>query len=150
MLIASGGLIILDMFHNGSSIEQSSDTFEKFAKLAFTRRKSLGIPFFSRVRELLVSYLTDGLYVAKNIEAAMKEVFGREGSILDYSHATSTGTRIGLPVATVHERPSSRIFTNYNGVGSREQSQGECSAHAAPSQTNKPHRPSDQAEGRIR
>ena len=85
-----------------------------------------------------MSYFTDGLHPAKNIEAALKEVFGAEGSILDYSHATSMGTRIGLPVATVRERPSSRIFTNYNGIGSREQSQGECVAYAGPSQANKP------------
>ncbi|EXJ56219.1 uncharacterized protein A1O5_12675 [Cladophialophora psammophila CBS 110553] len=123
--VSSGGLIVLAMFHNGWSIEKSSDAFERLAKLAFRRRKGLGIPFLSRLRELLVSYFTDGLYAAKNIEAALKEAFGTEESILDYSHATSTGTRIGLPVATVHEKPSCRIFTNYNGVGAREQNPGQ-------------------------
>lgn len=113
------------MFHKGWSIEQSLDAFERLATHTFRRRKGLGIPFLSRLQELLGSYFTDGLYGAENIEAALKEVFGTEGSILDYSYATSTGTRIGLPVATVHERPSCRIFTNYNGVGTQERNQGE-------------------------
>jgi hypothetical protein len=105
------------MFHNGWSIEEALDKFEKLAKIAFTRRRSLGIPFISRLRECLVSYFNDGLYDAENIESALKEVFGSNGSILDYSYATSTGTSIGLPVATVQERPACQIFTNYNGVG---------------------------------
>ena len=125
------------MFQKGWSIERSLDVFEKLAKTTFRRQKGLGIPLLSRLRELLKSYFTDGLYAAGNIEAALKEVFGKE-SILDNSYATSTGTRIGLPVATVHERPSCRIFTNYNGVGTRERNQGE-SAEGSPAEaTNKP------------
>lgn len=113
------------MFHKGWSIEQSLDVFEKLAKHTFRRRKGLGIPLLSRLRELVGSYFTDGFYAAGNIEAALKEVFGMDESILDSSYATSIGTRIGLPVATVHERPSCRIFTNYNGVGTQEQNPGE-------------------------
>ena len=113
------------MFHKGWYVERSLDVFERLAKHTFTRRKGLGIPLLSRLRGLLESYLTDGLYAAGNIEAALKEVFGAQESILDYSYATKTGTRIGLPVATVHERPSCRVFTNYNGVGTQERNQGE-------------------------
>lgn len=113
------------MFHNGWSIDDSTGTFEKLAKLAFKRRKVLDIPLLSRVQELLLSYFADGLYSAKNIEAALKEVFGTRATILDCSYATNAGTRIGLPVATVQEKPSCRIFTNYNGIGEREQNQGQ-------------------------
>ena len=112
------------MFINGWSIEQSTKTFEELAKVAFKPRKVLNIPFLSRIHELLKTYLADGLYPAENIEAALKEVFGVDRSILDCSHATSIGTRVGLPVATIRE-PLSCIFTNYNGVGSREQDQGK-------------------------
>jgi hypothetical protein len=113
------------MFHNGWSIEKSSETFERLAKLAFKRRKVWNIPFFSRILELLVSYFTDGLYPAENIEGALKEVFGTKRSILDYSYATSIGAKIGLPVATILEKPLTRIFTNYNGIGARGRNQGE-------------------------
>jgi hypothetical protein len=112
------------MFHNGWSIDDSAETFDKLATLAFQRRKVWDLPFLSRIQELLISYFTDGLYPAKNIEAVLKEVFGAERSILDHSYATSTGTRIGLPVATVQEKPSCLIFTNYNGTGTRDQNDG--------------------------
>lgn len=113
------------MFHNGWSIEESVEKFEKLATFAFQRRNVLRLPFLSRIQELLVSYFTDGLYPAKNIETALKEVFGVDSSILDHSYASSTGTKIGLPVATVQEKPACRIFTNYNGIGTRDQNQGE-------------------------
>ncbi|KAI9784309.1 MAG: hypothetical protein M1839_002370 [Geoglossum umbratile] len=72
--ISSGGLIVLAMFMNGWSIDESTETFEKLAKLAFKRRRVLDIPLLSRVQEFVVSYLFDGIYPAKNIEAALKEV----------------------------------------------------------------------------
>lgn len=130
ILTILGGLIILAMFHNGWSIDKSSDRFDKLAKLVFKGRKGLGIPYISHLQQLMVSYFTDGLYEANNIEAALKEVFGAQESILDYSHATSSGTGIGLPVATVEGKPFCRIFTNYNGVGVREQNKGEWSRRA--------------------
>src|ERR1700747_1295610 len=108
------------MFINGWSIDKSTESFEKLAKVAFKRRKVLDIPFLSRIHELLKSYLADGLYPAENIEAALQAVFGKDKGILDYSHATSIGARVGLPVATIRE-PSSCIFTNYNGVGTRDE-----------------------------
>ena len=123
MLTFQGGLILLALFQNGWSIDKSSETFEKLAKLAFQQRKGLKIPILSRIQELIVSYLTDGLYPATNIEAALQEAYGKEKSILDCSYATSIGTKIGLPVATVQGRPSSRLFTNYNGVGKRSPNQ---------------------------
>jgi hypothetical protein len=123
------------MFINGWSIDESTESFEKLAKVAFKRRKVLDIPFLSRIHELLKSYLADGLYPAENIEAALQAVFGKDKSILDYSHATSIGARVGLPVATIRE-PSSCIFTNYNGVGTRDQDQGKLPRIIPVRQTN--------------
>ena len=125
MLTFKGGLIVLALFHNGWSINKSSDVFEKLAKLAFQQRKVLKIPFISRIQEIIISYLADGLYPAANIEAGLQEAYGKERSILDCSYATSIGAKIGLPVATVQERPSSRLFTNYNGIGKRSPNQRE-------------------------
>ena len=69
---------MLALFHNGWSINKSSDVFEKLAKLAFQQRKVLKIPFISRIQELIVSYLADGLYPAVNIEAGLQEAYGKE------------------------------------------------------------------------
>ena len=68
---------------------------------------------------MIISYLNDGLYPTKNIEAALRDAFGMNTSILDISHASSNGTLVGLPVATTDDRPSCRVFTNYNGSGKK-------------------------------
>ncbi len=90
------------------------------AKLAFKPRKVLNIPFLYRVYKLLKIYLANGLYLVENIKTALKDIFGINRSILDCSHATSIGTRVGLPIAIIRELLTC-IFTNYNGVGSKEQ-----------------------------
>ena len=112
------------MFINGWGIEESTDTFQRLAKVAITPRTVSKTPIFRNFIELLISYFDDGLYAPENIESVLKQVFGDDRSILDVSHATTTGTRVGLPVATVNGTPSRRIFTNYNGVGDRVQGQG--------------------------
>lgn len=110
---------MLAIFVNGWGIDESTDIFERLAKVAFTPRKVSKIPIFRNLIELIISYFANGLYAPENIEAALKQVFGINRSILDISYATTTGTRIGLPVATISSTPSRRIFTNYNGVGER-------------------------------
>jgi hypothetical protein len=124
------------------SIDDSTEAFTKLADLAFKPRQVFSpiisnilfpilsrIPFLSRIRllssicVLFKAFRADSLYPAENIEAALQAVFGKEKTILDYSHATSIGTRVGLPVATIRE-PSSCIFTNYNSVGTRGPDQG--------------------------
>jgi hypothetical protein len=96
--------------------------FEKLTKLAFQPRKVLKVlfvPFLSRVHKLIKIYLADGLYPVKYIETALKEVFGINRNILDFLYITFISTRVGLFIVTIREL-SSCIFTNYNGVRSRE------------------------------
>ena len=112
------------LFIKGLSIDEVEEVFEKLVKVAFKPRKVLYIPFISRIYELAKSYLADGLYLAENIEAVLKAVFGKDKSILDYLYITSIGARVGLPVAIIRE-PLSCIFTNYNGVRTRDEDQGK-------------------------
>jgi len=144
LLTPVGGLIAADIFLNGHSIDRSIERFETLAGLVFRKRSFLGflrripklliphladgfypVPLILNILELLVSHFADGLYPAENIEKALKQAFGTSRSLLDLSHATRTGTRVGLPVATTDESPSCRIFTNYNGVGERSEDQGK-------------------------
>jgi hypothetical protein len=130
------------MFLNGSSIDDFIKAFTKLTNLAFKPWQVFiliisnilspilsRILILSRIRllssicVLLKAFRADSLYLAENIKAVLQVVFGKEKTILDYLHATSIGARIGLPVATICE-PSSCIFTNYNGVGTRGLDQG--------------------------
>ncbi|XTI82086.1 hypothetical protein V2W45_1463679 [Cenococcum geophilum] len=82
--------------------------FLEIAKRVFKRRKAFNIPFISRAFKLIVLYFTN-------------EVFSIDKSILDYFYATSIGIKIGLPVAIVSSHLLYCIFTNYNGVGIRDE-----------------------------
>lgn len=108
------------IFINGQSIKESIITFEKLVKLAFKPLKVPNIPFLYYIYKLLKIYLANGLYPVENIKTALKEVFEINRSILDCLYITSIGTQIGLPIATIYKLLRC-IFTNYNGVRSREQ-----------------------------
>ncbi|TLD11516.1 hypothetical protein PspLS_11449 [Pyricularia sp. CBS 133598] len=135
--ISSGGLIVADMFVNGSSIAQSTKRFELLAGRIFRRRELLStsrLPSFlklmlswlttawspvsllGQLAALLVSYFDDGLYSSQQIESVLKHIFGADKGVLDVSSATANGNFVGLPVATVDEEPMCRIFTNRNGA----------------------------------
>lgn len=109
----------MDHYINGRSLTDAIEMFPALMEQTFHRRVSLNIPFLSRAFELTASCLANELYSAKNLEAVLKNTFGADKHILEPSYATSTGTRVGLPVATVSRLPSYRIFTNYNGIGRR-------------------------------
>jgi hypothetical protein len=118
-------VIVAAMFMNGFSIDRSISAFEKLSKVAFTRRKRWKVPLLSRAWEIILSYLGDSLYPADSIEGPLKSIFGTNRSILDGSYAASIGAKVGLPVATVHNAPSCKIFTNYNAIGERDREQGK-------------------------
>ena len=113
------------LFIKGWSIPESTEAFKRLAEVAFQKRNVLRLPLLSRLQRYLISYLSDSIYPAENIELVLKEVFGIETNILDYSHATSIGTRIGLPVASVSNPPGHHVFTNYNGAGERDKRLGK-------------------------
>ena len=119
-----GAVIAMDHYINGRTLTESIQKFPDMMERTFKRRTSLRIPFLSRAFELTASCIADGLYQARNIESVLKETFGADRTILACSHATTTGTKIGFPVATVSKHPSYRIFTNYNGIGRRAEELG--------------------------
>lgn len=106
--------------------------------MAFGPRRVSHILILSRLQQFVVSYLADSLYSADDLKVALKNSFGKQQSILDYSHATASGAKVGLSVTTISET-SSCIFTNYNRIGMRAQDCGrrsrklrkqECNAEA--------------------
>lgn len=131
------------MYDTGQPIDNSIKLFEKMAEKVFKRREVLqialqlpllgrvvlGIPILRRLVDLAVSYISDGIYSPENIEAALKEAFGTEKSILDCSYAASIGTKLGMLVATVSRHPSCRIFANYNRARAPDESQGKFVEH---------------------
>ncbi|KAK2037082.1 hypothetical protein LZ31DRAFT_547133 [Colletotrichum somersetense] len=91
--ISAGALCI-----NGWTVDECIARFESFSHHAFTPR---GVP-----------------YPSQHIEQALRDMFGSDRSIADYSPADKMGAMVGMTVATVQDA-SACIFTNYNGAGQR-------------------------------
>lgn len=121
---SSGAIIACALFLNGWSVEDGIASFENLARLAFKPRRSARIPVLSKIYEFVLSLLVDSRYPARNLETALREVFGSTRSIVDCSKASETGTMVGVPVTTVRDVKAC-VFTNYNGVGKREGSRGK-------------------------
>jgi hypothetical protein len=80
----------------------------------------LHILFISYIYKLTKLYLANSLYLIENIEAALKAVFGKDKSILDYLYVTFISARVNLLVAIIYKLLSC-IFTNYNRVKTRDE-----------------------------
>lgn len=91
--------------------------FERLAEVAFAQRFPSWLRWIWQIRAVLASLFTDGMYPAQALENILQDVFGSERGILDYSHATAAGTKIGITVSSM--KPEPFLFTNYNGVGDR-------------------------------
>ena len=91
------------------SVEDCIALYERVAKQAF----ELHLSYLA----ILISLFTDGIYPAQNLDAALQEVFG-DKTILDCSSATTMGIKIGIVASTMKPQPF--LFTNYNGLGDRE------------------------------
>ncbi|KID94906.1 patatin-like phospholipase, partial [Metarhizium majus ARSEF 297] len=81
------------------------------------------IPSIHRIWQTILSVLLDSRYPSRNIEAALKKVFGSSRNIADFSLATEMGLHIGMPVTATNDT-STHLVTNYNGVGKRNQDGG--------------------------
>lgn len=117
------------MFINGWPVDDCANAFENLARKTFKPRGIFQvpvishIPILSRLLKFIISYLADGLYPADDLEAALKDVFGSDRGLLDYSYATAIGAKVGFTATTVLDTDCC-IFTNYNGVGTRPQDCG--------------------------
>lgn len=63
---------MLGIFMNSISINEIADTFKKLVKVTFKPQAVLKIPILHYFFKLLVLYLTDGLYLSRNIKTVLK------------------------------------------------------------------------------
>lgn len=103
---------------------KAMEMFCTIAKPFFEGEKDSGIPFLAWMGKAFRLYRRDGIYQAESIESVLKFVLG-EQTMLDISYATEVGAKLCVLVATVLKQPSYRVFTNYNGIGQRDEKQGK-------------------------
>ncbi|KAK2729308.1 hypothetical protein CKAH01_10257 [Colletotrichum kahawae] len=124
--ISAGALCI-----NGWTVDECIARFESFSNHAFTPRGvppipiissfvrlMMQVPVFATVVHAAAVLLFDSRYPSQHIERALRDMFGSDKSIADYSAADKMGAMVGMTVATVNDA-SACIFTNYDGAGER-------------------------------
>ncbi|OHE93902.1 hypothetical protein CORC01_10801 [Colletotrichum orchidophilum] len=129
--ISAGALCI-----NGWTVDECIARFESLSNEAFTPRGvpsipiigslirlMMRVPFFATVVRTAALLLFDSRYPSQHIEQALRDMFGSDRSIADYSAADTMGAMVGMTVATVRDA-SACIFTSYNGVGQRAGDRG--------------------------
>ncbi|KAK2036226.1 FabD/lysophospholipase-like protein [Colletotrichum somersetense] len=130
---SSGAITAGALCLNGWTVDECIASFESLASHAFTPRRVPAIPLVRPLLRVLmrlplvpalvrlVALLAfDSRYPSRPMEEALRRVFGAEKSIVDYSPANTTGTMVGMTVATVQDA-NACVFTSYNGVGQRDE-----------------------------
>ncbi|KJZ67932.1 hypothetical protein HIM_12679 [Hirsutella minnesotensis 3608] len=74
------------------------------------------MPWLHRLYLACSVILTDSKYPSKNLDRLLRDEYGIERSILDYSQADFMGIKYGITLTTVGNSETV-IATNYNGVG---------------------------------
>lgn len=59
------------------------------------------------------------IYPERHLEGVLREVLGSDTKTLDPSYATTIGVKIGIAVTTVSNNPTTKLFTDYNGIGEK-------------------------------
>ena len=105
-----GGLIILGMFLREWPLHECLSKFEGLARKIFQRRTS-GSMLFTRMQELVMSYIADCRYDSTGIEAAFQQAFGPETRMFN---PISNDTKVAVTTTTAREAQSC-VLSNYNG-----------------------------------
>ena len=128
-----GAISICGLGIKGWSVNDCIATSKALAQAVFRPRRVAPLPLawipsVRRIWQTILSVLLDSRYPSRNIEAALKKVFGSSRNISDWSLATEMGLHIGMPVTATNDT-STHLITNYNGIGKRNQDRGRCTKH---------------------
>ncbi|KAI1856697.1 uncharacterized protein JN550_013691 [Neoarthrinium moseri] len=115
---SSGAIIAAVLYALDWSIEECTEYFDMFARVAFQPRWWwLKVPFLSAVLQMVASLLADSRYSSKNLETILQDVMGTR-SLMDCTSGAARGTKLGITVTTIRDARAC-VFTSYNGAGER-------------------------------
>lgn len=109
---------------NGWSVDECIERFESLSQVAFEKRPSAravasvlgGVPCVVRIVQFVASLAVDCKYPADHLEAALRDTFGIDRSIVDSNEAARAGVFVGVTLTSTDDT-STFVVTNYNGAG---------------------------------
>ena len=103
-------------------IELSVDDFiqilENLTRKTFTSYKILIISVFLKFLKIIISYFADDLYLSKNLETELKEIFDEKMFMFHCFYTTVIEIKIVLSIIII-QKCSSCFFTNYHKLNKK-------------------------------
>lgn len=120
-----GGLIILGLFMRYWDVSKCTKVFRDLTKAFFGLEPGPQSLSFN-LQRMIRCWLKDGMYDVKALEKALIEQFGRNTRIFDNYFPRPSGFKAAV-TATNIGNASTFLFSNYNGVGVRNEDSGKIS-----------------------
>ena len=118
-----GGLIVLSLFIRRWDVKYCTRIFDTLTRQIFRRRTNGHVNFFQRVRHVLRCWLLDGHYDVRALEESLKENFGLEQRMFDYT-GNASDTKVAVTATTISDA-SAYLFSTYNNSSVRSKDCGE-------------------------
>lgn len=119
----SGGLIILGLFLKHWNVTRCARVFDHLIKDFFSTNISKASGLLTRLRHWLRCWLSDGCYDVTALESSLKKIFGDDRKVFDIDRYGVSGQKIAVTATTLSDA-STYIFSNYNGMGTRDRGCG--------------------------
>ena len=107
-----GGLIILSLFIRRWDVKYCAQMFDTLTQQFFRRRRGGREGFFQHLRHIFKCWLLDGYYDVRALEGSLKEHFGLEQRMFDYTGNVSS-TKVAVTATTISDA-STYLFSTYN------------------------------------
>jgi len=122
----TGGLIVLGLFLKHWDVPRCIRVFDILIRDFFGIHLTKGSGLLTRLRDWFRCWLSDGRYDVTALETSLKEIFGDDRRLFDVDRFGVSGQKIAVTATTLSDA-STYIFSNYNGIGTREKGCGKCS-----------------------
>ena len=118
-----GGLIALGLFVRQWTVSHSIQAFDAILRHVFHRQKLGSLHSFRKIPHAVRCWVFDGCYEVDKWECALKQQFGEDSRLFDYTHDKSHA-KVAVTATTVADA-SLVVFSNYNGTVERHLRCGE-------------------------
>ena len=108
-----GGLVALGLYLNGWDVTQALGIFEELATKAFQPRQHILPGRVGGCLGFLISMFADSQCSAGRLENALKQAFGRNRTMAEWSEKAIAGHKIAVTASRVADS-STWIFANYS------------------------------------
>ena len=98
-------------------VSRCLEAFDVMTRRVFRQKQEYNRSLFGGFRHIIRCWLADGYYNVTALEDCLKETFGTQQRMLDFSDVTS-GTKVAVTASNISDA-STYVFSNYNGTGTR-------------------------------